>query len=140
MTISAPGTLAVELHPHSPTHWIAIYYPMVVTPAGRWADVTWTLHQHLVPVTADPRGPARWLEACSPDPDHPCYTGHPAGAIQLAAGYATARAVHEAETTEAPLPDQEARLLRDGTFVIPAGQLSEWVLEDLEDETSDIRG
>ncbi|GAB2625723.1 hypothetical protein GCM10009696_34630 [Kocuria himachalensis] len=140
MTTSAPGTLAVELHLASPTQWVATYYPMVVTPAGRWAEVTWDLHQHLMPATSALREPARWLEACSSDPGHPCYAGHRSWATQLAAGYATARAVHDTEATEGPFSDQEAQLLREDTFVVPAGQLSEWVLDDLEDETSSIGG
>ena len=140
MTTSAPGALAVELHLASPTQWVATYYPMVVTPAGRWAEVTWDLHQHLMPATSALREPARWLEACSSDPDHPCYAGHRGWATQLAAGYATARAVHDTEATEGPFSDQEAQLLREDTFVVPAGQLSEWVLDDLEDETSSIGG
>ena len=140
MTTSTPGALAVELHPASPTQWAATYYPMVVTPAGRWAEVTWELHQHLMPTTSAPWEPARWLEACSSDPDHPCYAGHQEWATELAAGYAAARAVHDTEVTEEPLSDQEAQLLREDTFVVPAGQLSEWVLDDLEDETSSIGG
>ena len=140
MTISASGALAVELHPVTPTQWVATYYPMVATPAGRWAEVTWDLHQHLMPATSVPREPARWLEACSPNPDHPCYAGHQVWATQLAAGYAVAQAVHDTEATEEPLSVQEAQLLREGTFVVPAGQLSEWVLDDLEGETSDVCG
>lgn len=54
MTPSVSGALAVELQPHSPTRWIATYYPMVTTPAGRWADVTWVLHQNLLPTTTAP--------------------------------------------------------------------------------------
>lgn len=140
MTISATGGLAVELRPVSPTELIATYYPMVETPAGRWAEVTWELHQHLMPTMTTPLEPARWLEACSPDPDHPCYAGHQGWATQLAAGYAIARAVHDTEATEGPLSAQETQLLREGTFVVPAGQLSEWVLDDLVGETSDVRG
>ncbi|MEX5259687.1 hypothetical protein [Kocuria sp. CPCC 205263] len=141
MNTSAPGSLAVELHPASPTQWVATYYPMVVTPAGRRAEVTWDLHQHLMPAISTPREPARWLEACSPDPEHPCYAGHRGWATQLAVGYAAARAVHDTEATEAPLSAREtALLLGEDTFVVPAGQLSEWVLDDLEGETSDVRG
>ena len=139
MTISASGALAVELHPVSPTQWVATYYPMVATPAGRWAEVTWDLHQHLMPALSTPPEPARWLEARSPDPDHPCYAGHRQWATQLAAGYAAAMALHDAETTEGPLSVQEAQLLGEDTFVVPVGQLSEWVLDDLEDETAQIR-
>ncbi|MEX5235829.1 hypothetical protein [Kocuria arenosa] len=140
MTTSAPGALAVELHLASPTQWVATYYPMATTPAGRWAEVTWDLHQHLMPTTSAPLEPARWLEARSPDPDHPCYAGHQAWAAQLAAGYVIALAVHDTEASEAPLSAQEAQLLREDTFVVPAGQLSEWVLDDLEGETSDVCG
>lgn len=140
MILSASGALAVELHPTSPTRWIATYYPMVATPAGRWAEVTWELHQRLMPSVSDLPEPARWLQACSPDPDHPCYAGHRVWATQLAAGYAIARAVHDTEATEGPLSPREAQLLREGTFVVPAAQLSEWVLDDLQDEASEIRG
>ncbi len=140
MHTSASGALAVELHPITPTQWVATYYPMVVTPAGRWAEVTWDLHQHLMPAMSTPLAPARWLEARSPDPKHPCYAGHREWATELAAGYAAALAVHDAEATKESLSAQEAQLLREGTFVVPAAQLSEWVLNDLEGETSDISG
>lgn len=110
MTTSVSGALAVELQPHSSTQWMATYYPMVTTPAGRWANVTWTLHQHLLPATPALVAPARWLEACSPEPDHPGYAGHRAWSAALAAGYTTARTIHDAETTEKPLspPDTAA--------------------------------
>lgn len=140
MTTSVSGALAVELQPHSPTRWIATYYPMVTTPAGRWADVTWALHQCLVPTTAAPLEPARWLEARSPEPSHPCYAGHQAWSEALAAGYTTALAVYAAEATEESLPPHEAQQLRNTTVVVPAGQLSEWVLDDLEDETAGVHG
>ena len=140
MTISASGALAVELHPVSPTQWVATYYPMVATPAGRWAEVTWDLHQHLMPALSTPPEPARWLEARSPDPDHPCYAGHQGWTPQLAAGYAAARAVHDTGDTEAPLSAQATQLLGEDTFLVPAGQLSEWVLDDLEGETSEVCG
>ncbi|MEX5296564.1 hypothetical protein QYM41_14900 [Kocuria sp. CPCC 205268] len=140
MNTSASGALAVELHSVSPTRWVATYYPMVVTPAGRWAEVTWDLHQHLMPAMSTPLEPARWLEACSPDPDHPCYVGYQGWATELAAGYAAALAVHDTEAAEEPFSVREAQLLREGTFLVPAGQLSEWVLDDLEDETTHIRG
>ena len=140
MTSSATGALAVELRPVSPTQWVATYYPMVETPAGRWAEVTWELHQHLMPDMTTPLEPARWLDARSPDPDRPCYAGHQGWAAPLAAGYATALAVHDTEATEAPLSAQETQLLGVDTFVVPAGQLSEWVLDDLQGETSDVCG
>ena len=136
MDTAVPGTLAVELYPHSPTHWIATYYPMVATPAGRWADVTWPLHQRTMPLTGSHPTSARWLEASSPDPHHPCYDRHPTWRAALAAGYATAGLVHgteAADTTEAPLSPEEARQLRAATTVVPAGQLSEWLLDDLQD-------
>jgi hypothetical protein len=90
--------------------------------------------------TSVPREPARWLEACSPNPDHPCYAGHQVWAAQLAAGYTVALAVHDTGATEEPLSPQEAQLLGEGTFVVLTGQLSEWVLDHLEGETSDVRG
>ncbi|MHC5557762.1 hypothetical protein [Kocuria sp. U4B] len=140
MNTSASGALAVELHPHSPTRWIATYYPMVVTPAGRWADVTWTLHQRLMPAIPHPPEPARWLDLRSPDPGHPGYAGHRAWSEALAAGYTAALATYHAETAEEPLSPHAAQQLRAGTVVVPAGQLSEWVLDDLEEETSDVHG
>lgn len=140
MSTSVSGALAVELHPHSPTHWAATYYPMVETPAGRWAEVTWVLHQHLIPLAATPLEPAQWLEARSPNPRHPCYAGHQPWASQLAAGYAAALAVHDAEDNQEPLTHEEAQQLRDATIVVPAGQLSEWVLDDLQEETTEVHG
>ena len=140
MTIPLPGTLAVELRPHSPTQWIATYYPMVDTPAGRWADVTWVLHQRVIAVTADSRQPARWLDARSAYPGHCCYTSHHTWREPLAAGYAAALAVYEAEAIESPLSPQAAQHIRDRAVVVPAGQLAEWVLDDLQDETSVLRG
>jgi hypothetical protein len=138
MTPSDPKALAVELHPHSPTHGIATYYPMVTTPAGRWADVTWALHECPIPISEAPLQPARWLEARSPDPDHPCYANYRAWSAPLAAGYAAALAVYDAETTEEPLTPLEAQRLRAGTIVVPAAQLSEWVLDDLQEETTGL--
>jgi hypothetical protein len=132
MNTSASGALAVELHPHSPTHWIATYYPLVDTPAGRWADVTWTLHQHLIPTPEEAHASARWLDLRSLDPDHPGYAAHQAWATQLAA--------HRAEAPEEPLSHDEVQQLRAGTVVVPAGQLSEWVLDDLEVGTSRLHG
>jgi hypothetical protein len=83
--------------------------------------------------------PARWVELRSPDPDHPCYTRHTAWATQLAAGYAAARAVYDTEATEDPLSAYDAQLMRESTIVIPAGQLCEWVLDDLQDRTTQTR-
>ncbi|MEX5297382.1 hypothetical protein RCG67_01220 [Kocuria sp. CPCC 205292] len=136
---SASGALAVELHPHSPTRWIATYYPMNETPAGRWAEVTWPLHQVLVPLPVDPAETARWLEVRSADPDHPCYARHRAWAHHLAAGYTAARAAFDADAADGPRSLHEALRRTDVTTVVPAGQLSEWVLDDLEDETSGAR-
>lgn len=138
MTSSGSGALALELQPHSPTQWIATYYPMVATPAGRWADVTWVLHQCLLPLTADPLEPTRWLEARSPHPGHPCYAGHRVWATELAAGYTAALAVHDAEAAEQSLSFQQAQQLQARAVVVPAGQLSEWVLNDLMDETAGV--
>lgn len=140
MTISAPSTFALEIHPHSSTHWVATYYLMVVTPVGHWADVTWELHRCMIPVADDAWEPVRWLEVRSPEADHPCYAGHRAWATQLAAGYAAALAVYDAEGTEKSLSLREAQHLRSATVVVPVGQLSEWLLDDLEEETSDLRG
>lgn len=133
-----PRALAVELHPHSATQWVATYYPLVATPAGRWAEVTWALHRCLLPAAPDLLEPARWLEVCSADPGHPCYARHRAWSEDLAAGYLTALAAHDAEDTEEPLPIEDAQQLRESTIVVPAGQLSEWLLDDLQDETSPI--
>ncbi len=41
---------------------------------------------------------------------------------------------------EVSVSTQEAQLLRENAFIVPAGQLSEWVPDDLVDETSQIRG
>lgn len=117
MTATASGALAVELHPHSRPQWVASYYPMVATPAGRWADVTWALHHHRMPTTSVPPERTRWLEVRSPDPDHPCYAGHRAWAARLAAGYAAALAVYDTETTEEPLSALDAQQLQAGTVV-----------------------
>ncbi|KHE73683.1 hypothetical protein AS25_11395 [Kocuria marina] len=136
MVISASGALAVELHLHSPTHWVVTYYPMVQTPAGRWADVTWVLHRSLIPATLDRPESTRWLEVRSSDPAHPCYTGHPAWARLLAIGYTAALAAYEAEAVEEPLSVHEVDQLKSATVVVPPEQLSEWVLDDLEDEPS----
>lgn len=130
----------VELQPHSSTQWIATYYPLVETTAGRWAEVTWMLHQRLMPIAPDSRQPARWLDARSPDPGHPCYANHQGGDGPLAAGYAAALAVYDAEAIEELSTLQDPRQLRDATVLIPAGQLSEWVLDDVEDETTEVRG
>lgn len=140
MNTSVSGALALELRPHSPTHWVATYYPLVATPAGCWADVTWVLHQCVMASTDELPGPARWLQVGSCDPDDPCYADHRAWRAQLAAGYATARAVHNAEPIEEPSSPREAQQIRDTTVVVPVGQLSEWVLDDLENETSPARG
>jgi hypothetical protein len=139
MNTSTTGALAIERQPHSPTQWIATYYPLVDTPAGRWADVTWVLHHRLIAVTADSQQPARWLDARSADPDHSCYTSHQEWRAPLAAGYAAALAVHEAEAIGSSLSPQAAQHLRHSTVVVPAGQLSEWVLDDLQDETLGLR-
>jgi hypothetical protein len=139
MTSSVSGALAVELRPHSPAHWIATYYPMVETPAGRWADVTWILHQCRIPPPASVALPrAQWLELRSPDPGHHGYANHPAWRAALASGYAAALAVYIAEADDVPAPTQQAQRPRAGTVVVPAGQLSEWVLEDLDEETMQI--
>lgn len=140
MTISASGALAVELHRHSPTHWVATYYPMVQTPAGRWADVTWVLHRSLIPATFDRSELTRWLEVRSSDPAHPCYTGHPAWASPLANGYTAALATYEAEAVEETLSAHDVEQLQSATVVVPPEQLSEWVLDDLEGEPSPARG
>jgi hypothetical protein len=140
MNSPASGALAVEMQPHSLTQWVATFYPMVDTPAGRWANITWALHHHFVPTTHDTEHPPRWLEARSPDPDHPGYAGHRLWATQLALGYTAALAVYHAEAIEEPLPPHQAQQLRAGTVVVPAGQLYEWVLEDLQEDTSDLHG
>lgn len=136
MDTTALKAFAVELSPHSPTHWVATFYPLVHTPAGHWADVTWVLHQCLLPPAPYPLASARWLQACSPDPGHSCYDHHRDWAGALAAGYATARVVHAigtASATESELSPQEVRQLRQATVVVPPGQLAEWLLHDLQD-------
>ncbi|WP_229741802.1 hypothetical protein [Kocuria dechangensis] len=86
--------------------------------------------------TEKPLEPARWLDLRSPDPGHLCYASHQGWAPQLAAGYTAALAIYDAEATVEPLSQEEAQRMRTGTVVVPAGQLSEWVLDDLQDETS----
>lgn len=140
MTISASGAMAVELHPYSPAHWVATYYPMIQTPAGRWADVTWVLHRSLIPATLDQSEPARWLEVRSSDPAHPCYTDHPALATPLAIGYTAALATYEAEAAKEPLSIHDVEQPKSATVVVPPEQLSEWVLDDFEDDPSPARG
>lgn len=110
------------------------------TPAGRWAEVTWPLHRLRMPLATDLPATAQWLEVRSADPDHPCYAHHPAWATRLAAGYAAALAAYDAEITDRPLSLHEVLHGGDVTAVVPAGQLSEWVLDDLEDESSGVRG
>lgn len=130
------GAFAVELHRHSPTHWVATFYPLASTPAGCWADVTSVLHRALMPVAHRPMASTRWLEATSPDPAHPCYDRHRYWGAALAAGYAAARLAHattthhSANTARSP---NEARQLLAATTVVPAGQLTEWLLDDLHD-------
>ncbi|MEX5257677.1 hypothetical protein [Kocuria arenosa] len=140
MNTSTTGALAIELQPHSPAQWIGTYYPLVETTAGRWAKVTWVLHQRLIPIGPDCQEPARWLDARSPDPGHPCYAHHRGWSGPLAAGYATALAVYDTEATEELSTLQDPQQLREATVVIPAGQLPEWVLDDLKDETTEVRG
>lgn len=140
MTSSLFGALAVELRPHSPAHWVATYYPMVDTPAGRWADVTWALHQHMIPTTEDGPESARWLDLRSADPDHSGYAGHRGRARELAAGYTAALAVYQAEAVEGPWSPQQAQQLRDAMVVVPAGQLTEWVLDDLREQPAGLHG
>lgn len=139
MDTSACGALAVELRPESPTGWIAIYYPMVDTAAGRWADVTWVLHQRPMPMTEGFLEPARWLDLRSSDPNHPAYPGPRAWREALAVGYTAALAVHQAEGAEGPLTAQQVQQLRDESVVVPAGQLAEWVLDDLEETSTTHR-
>ncbi|MUN64758.1 hypothetical protein GMA12_16695 [Kocuria sediminis] len=140
MDPSAPRALAVELHPHSPTQWVATYYPMVHTPSGRWADVTWALHQRCMPPAPELAAAARWMEARGSDPDDPCYANHPAWSEALAAGYAAALAVLAAEAVEETSSLENPDQLRQASIVVPAGQLAEWVLDDLEDEAAQVRG
>ena len=114
---------------------------MVETPAGRWADVTWTLHQRLLPSGEQPPGTVRWLEVRSPDPGHPCYVGHRGWAGELAAGYTAARAVFEADVTpEPPFPAPLTQQPVAGAIVVPAEQLCEWLLDDLQDDASEAHG
>lgn len=130
------GALAVELHPHSPTHWVATFYPLVDTAAGCWADVTTALHQCVMPLAHHPLSSARWLELGSPDPRHASYDDYPTWGAALATGYTTACLARSMQITRAAggaLTPEEARGLRAATVVVPAGQLSEWLLEDLQD-------
>lgn len=60
------------------------------------------------------------------------------GATSLAAGYTAALAALDTETTKEPLPLQDPHSHGGDTVVVPVGQISEWVLDDIQDETSDI--
>lgn len=136
MTSFVSGALAVELRPHWPAHRVATYYPMAVTPAGRWADVTWVLHRRRIPTptsVAPPR--VQWLDLRCPDPGHPGYADHRVWKEVLAEGYAAAMAAYHALATEVSVPTQQAQQSRAGTVVVPVGELSEWVLEDHDEVT-----
>lgn len=106
----------------------------------RRSDLTWTLHRCLMPTSEESLEPARWLEARSSDPEHPCCAGYRAWTTQPAAGFSAALATYNAEANEDPLSLQATQKRRDATVVIPAGQLSEWVLNDLKEEPSEVQG
>ena len=74
----------------------------------------------------------------SGNPGHPCYVEHRDHAEWLAASYLHARRVHEAEVREQPGPPERVGQPDVGAVVVPAGQLSEWVLEDLLDDAADL--
>jgi hypothetical protein len=122
--------LAVEITPCSPTQWWANYYPTVDTGQGRQVEVTTALHRHPLPTAARLQGPTRWLEVSTANPEDPVYAAYPVWGAHLAAGYAAALAVHEAETTLVMPGLDEADEPGPVAFLIPAGQLPEWVLTD----------
>lgn len=122
--------LAVEITPCSLAQWWANYYPTVDTAWGRQVEVTTALHRHLLPTAARLQGPTRWLEVSTADPKDPVYAAYPVWGTHLAAGYAAALAVHEAETTVVPPAPDDAEEPGPEAFLVPAGQLPEWVLTD----------
>ena len=122
--------LAVEITPCSLTQWWANYYPTVDTTWGRQVEVTTALHRHRLPTAARLQGPTRWLEVSTADPEGPVYAAYPVWGPHLAAGYAAALAVHEAETTLVPPAPDKADEPDPVAFLVPAGQLPEWVLTD----------
>lgn len=135
MTTPTPLLFAVELHPHTPTEWTATYYPLDTTTTGSSVDITTVLHRHRLPAPP-PNGAsvpnhasARWLEARVADPDAPCYADYPRWRTALAAGYTASLSAHHAESTAPPL-QHHAHHPSPGTILIPAGQLSEWIIRD----------
>ncbi|WP_222129295.1 hypothetical protein [Kocuria rosea] len=121
--------LAVVLHPHTDTEWIATYYPLAQTTAGRKAEITHELHHHLLPAPPPNHGPARWLEAHTADPEDTCYADFPGWRTQLAAGYALSLTRYHPESIDEAGSDDAAEP-RDGMVVIPVAQLSEWILTE----------
>lgn len=127
MNTALSGMLAIELRPHSPGEWLATYYPVADTAAGRVADINLVLHEHPLPTARPLEGAATWLEADSPDPDAPCYASHEAWAPQLAAGYAEALAVYDTETVDAPSSLEDPDAVRAATVLVDPAQFQHGV-------------
>lgn len=123
--------LAIEVSPSTPTQWIATYYPTVQTLMGRRAEIVTALHHQPLPIADRLESSTRWLEADTGHPSAACYADHPRWAPHLAAGYAEALAVHQAEATaHSPTPMRD-EALSEATVWVPPAQLSEWLLTDL---------
>lgn len=124
--------LAIEITPSAPTQWSANYYSAADTPSGRRVEITTVLHRQLLSPSAHLEGPTRWLMAATDDPADRCYSGYPRWGTELAAGYAAALAVHEAEAIACPRNFDSGKALRQATTAVVPGQLSEWLLTDLD--------
>lgn len=96
--------LAIEVTPRTPTQWSATYYPTVPTFMGRRAEITTALHRQSLPIADRLESSTRWLETDTSDPSAACYADYPMWAPHLAAGYAAALAVHQAEAIACPPP------------------------------------
>lgn len=133
MNTALSGVLAIELRPHSPGAWLATYYPVVATAAGRTVDINLVLHEQLLPTDLAVEGPAAWLEADNPDPAAPCYTGHGAWASQLAAGYDRALAFYDTETVDEQSSIEDPEAVRAATVLVDPAQLAQpWDAEGLD--------
>ena len=123
--------LAIEITPSTPTQWSAHYYPTVETPAGRRVEITTPLHRQSLPTAQCLEGPTRWLEVTTDDPGADCYTGYPVWGPHLAAGYAAALTVLAAEAIACPPVIEDTEAMHEATVLVTPGQLSEWLLTDL---------
>jgi hypothetical protein len=122
MNTALSGILAIELRPHSPAAWIATYYPVLDTAAGRVVDINLVLHEQLLPTEHELEGPATWLEADSPRASAPCYADHRTWAAQLAAGYDRALDVYDNETVDEQSSIENPEAVRAATVLVDSAQ------------------